>query len=64
MVCTAQHLHGGTGADIEYPIHRFYLMAKQISASLGNASQQLEKLGRLLAEDDNLGFRAMETEGT
>jgi len=63
VVCTAQHLHGGTGADIEYPIHRFYLMAKQISASLGNASQQLEKLGRLLAEDDNLGFRAMETEG-
>jgi alkylation response protein AidB-like acyl-CoA dehydrogenase len=63
VVCTAQHLHGGTGADIEYPIHRFYLMAKQISASLGNASQQLEKLGRLLADDDSLGFRAMETEG-
>lgn len=60
VVCSAQHLHGGMGADIEYPIHRFYLMAKQISYSLGNASQQLEKLGQLLAADDSLGFRALE----
>lgn len=60
VVCTSQHLHGGIGADVEYPIHRFYLMAKQISFSLGNASQQLEKLGRLLADDDSLGFRALE----
>ena len=60
VVCTAQHLHGGMGADVEYPIHRFFLMAKQISYSLGNASNQLEKLGKLLAEDDSLGFRALE----
>jgi len=60
VVCTAQHLHGGIGADVEYPIHRFFLLAKQISYSLGNASNQLEKLGQLLAADDNLGFRALE----
>lgn len=60
VVCTAQHLHGGMGADIEYPIHRFYLLAKQISYSLGNAAQQLEKLGQLLASDDKLGFSALE----
>ncbi len=60
VVCTAQHLHGGMGADIEYPIHRFYLMAKQIAYSLGNASMQLEKLGQLLAADDSLGYRALE----
>jgi 3-oxocholest-4-en-26-oyl-CoA dehydrogenase beta subunit len=60
IVSTSQHLHGGMGADVEYPIHRFFLMAKQISYSLGNASQQLEQLGRLLAEDDELGFRALE----
>ncbi len=60
VVSSAQHLHGGIGADVEYPIHRFFLMAKQISYSLGNASQQLEQLGRLLAEDDTLGFRALE----
>ncbi|PLW69028.1 acyl-CoA dehydrogenase family protein [Pseudohalioglobus lutimaris] len=60
VVCTAQHLHGGMGADVEYPIHRFYLLAKQISYSLGNAAQQLEKLGQLLASDDALGFSALE----
>ncbi len=60
VVHTAQHLHGGMGADVEYPIHRFFLMAKLISYSLGNASQQLEELGRLLAEHDDLGFRALE----
>ena len=60
VVHTAQHLHGGMGADVEYPIHRFFLMAKRISYSLGNASNQLEELGRLLASDDALGFRALE----
>jgi alkylation response protein AidB-like acyl-CoA dehydrogenase len=60
IVSSSQHLHGGMGADVEYPIHRFFLMAKQISYSLGNASQQLEQLGRLLASDDSLGFRALE----
>ncbi|RZV50142.1 MAG: acyl-CoA dehydrogenase [Pseudomonadales bacterium] len=60
VVCTAQHLHGGMGADVEYPIHRFFLLAKQIAYSLGNASNQLEKLGKLLAADDTLGFRALE----
>lgn len=60
VVCTAQHLHGGIGVDVEYPIHRFYLLAKQISFSLGNATAQLEKLGALLASDDELGFRALE----
>ena len=60
IVYRTQHLHGGMGADVEFPIHRFFLMAKQISFSLGNASQQLEQLGKLLAEDDSLGFRALE----
>jgi alkylation response protein AidB-like acyl-CoA dehydrogenase len=60
VVSTSQHLHGGMGADVEYPIHRFFLMAKQVSYSLGNASQQLAHLGRLLADDDTLGFRALE----
>jgi alkylation response protein AidB-like acyl-CoA dehydrogenase len=60
VVCSAQHLHGGIGSDLEFPIHRFFLWAKQISYSLGNASTQLEKLGKLLASDDSLGFHALE----
>lgn len=60
VTATSQHLHGGMGADVEYPIHRFFLLAKQVTYALGNASHQLERLGRLLAEDDSLGFRALE----
>ena len=60
VVCTAQHLHGGIGSDVEFPIHRFFLWAKQVSYSLGNAGTQLEKLGQLLASDDRLGFHALE----
>jgi hypothetical protein len=51
VVHTAQHLHGGTGADIEYPIHRFFLWSKQLDLSLGGASVQLARLGALLAQD-------------
>ena len=60
VVCTSQHLHGGIGADLEYSIHRFFLWAKQIAYSLGNATTQLDKLGALLAADDTLGCRALE----
>jgi alkylation response protein AidB-like acyl-CoA dehydrogenase len=46
----AQHLHGGIGVDVDYPVHRYYLWARQIELTLGSASPQLETLGRLLAE--------------
>ena len=59
VVHTAQHLHAGIGADVEYPIHRFYLWAKYLSYSLGNSSYQLEKLGELLASDDYVGYSAI-----
>ncbi len=45
----AQHLHGGIGIDMDYPLHRYYLWAKQIELSLGSASAQLEQLGERLA---------------
>ena len=60
VIHTAQHLHAGIGADVEYPIHRFYLWAKQLSYSLGNSSHQLEALGKLLASDDSFGYAAIE----
>jgi len=59
VVQSAQHLHGGIGADVDYPIHRFFLWAKQISFALGGADTQLARLGELLAADDSLGFRAL-----
>lgn len=46
----AQHLHGGIGADVEYPIHRFFLWTKHTEYTLGGASTHLARLGELLAE--------------
>jgi len=50
VVHTAQHLHGGIGADIDYPIHRYMLWAKQAELTLGGASIQAAKLGRQLID--------------
>jgi len=50
VVHTAQHLHGGIGADIDYPIHRFFLWAKQLDLSLGGASAELSSLGAQVVE--------------
>ena len=37
--CTSrQHLHGGMGADVDYPVHRYFLWGKQIEDTLGGAS--------------------------
>ncbi|MER5497813.1 MULTISPECIES: acyl-CoA dehydrogenase family protein [unclassified Streptomyces] len=49
VVQTAQHLHGGFGADTDYSLHRFHAWAKQIELSLGPAAAHEEALGDLLA---------------
>ena len=51
MVHAAQHLHGGVGVDREYPLHRYYVFARQLELTLGGATQQLRRLGRLIADD-------------
>jgi alkylation response protein AidB-like acyl-CoA dehydrogenase len=51
VVRGAAHLHGGMGVSREYPLHRYYLAAKQYELSLGGGTRQLAKLGRLLAEE-------------
>jgi alkylation response protein AidB-like acyl-CoA dehydrogenase len=48
---SAAHLHGGMGVSREYPLHRYYLAAKQHELTLGGGTRQLVKLGRLLAEE-------------
>jgi hypothetical protein len=37
------------GADITYPIHRYFLWGKQIELMLGGPSAQLSKLGAAIA---------------
>ncbi len=49
-VHATQHLHGGLGADVSYPIHRYFLWGKQIELLLGGPSVQLARLGAAIAE--------------
>jgi 3-oxocholest-4-en-26-oyl-CoA dehydrogenase beta subunit len=51
VVHATQHLHGGMGADIDYPIHRYFLWGKQIELLLGGPSAQLARLGRQVVAD-------------
>jgi alkylation response protein AidB-like acyl-CoA dehydrogenase len=50
VVHAAQHLHGGMGVDRDYPLHRYFLLAKQLELTLGGATRQLADLGRMLAD--------------
>src|SRR5438105_864397 len=50
VVHAAQHLHGGIGVDVDYPLHRYFLWAKQCELTLGSATPQLVKLGKSLAD--------------
>ena len=49
VVHAAAHLHGGMGVDRDYPLHRYFLLAKQLELWLGGASRQLVTLGGMLA---------------
>jgi alkylation response protein AidB-like acyl-CoA dehydrogenase len=51
VVHAAQHLHGGMGVDRDYPLHRYFLLAKQLELHLGGAARQLVRLGKLLAAE-------------
>lgn len=49
VVHAAQHLHGGIGADITYPIHRYFLTATAIGEALGGAAPMLAAIGDAVA---------------
>ncbi|MGP8059061.1 MAG: acyl-CoA dehydrogenase family protein [Acidimicrobiales bacterium] len=51
VVHAAAHLHGGVGVDRDYPLHRYFLLTRQIELSLGGAHASLERLGALLAAE-------------
>lgn len=50
VVHATQHLHGGMGADIDYPVHRYFLWVKQLENTFGGGSRQLAAIGRALAK--------------
>jgi alkylation response protein AidB-like acyl-CoA dehydrogenase len=45
-----QHLHGGIGIAVDYPLHRHFTWAIQLEHELGSAKHQLERLGRQIAD--------------
>lgn len=49
VVTAGQHLHGGIGSDIDYPVHRYFLWGIQLANQLGSASAHLARLGQLIA---------------
>ncbi|MER6386132.1 acyl-CoA dehydrogenase family protein [Streptomyces sp. NPDC001250] len=49
VVHTGQHLHGGTGADLDHPVHRHFLWGRQLDAYLGCGAEVLQELGELIA---------------
>jgi len=55
VVHAAQHLHGGVGVDLDYPIHRYFRWAKVLELTLGGASPSLLRLGASLVSAPSPG---------
>ncbi len=51
VVHAAVHLHGGVGVDRDYPLHRYFLLTRQIELTLGGANESLQRLGAVLAAE-------------
>lgn len=58
-----QHVHGGLGADVEYPVHAFFLRAKECESALGGAPASLAEIGRELAQGSVPAFTAIGSAG-
>ncbi len=46
-----QHLHGGIGLDVTYPLHRYFATAKHYGHLLGGAEAQLDAIGSFVAQE-------------
>jgi len=42
---TCHHLHGGTGMDVAYPLHRYSALVKDLVRLVGGADYRLDRLG-------------------
>lgn len=47
---TAQHLHGGIGADVDYPAHRYFWWSKMLELSFGGPTAHLRSIGASIAD--------------
>jgi acyl-CoA dehydrogenase len=44
----SHHVHGGVGVDRDYPLHRYFLLHKQLELQLGSTQPSLARLGQIL----------------
>lgn len=51
VVHAAQHVHGGIGVDLDYPVHRFFRWAKDVELQLGGAGAAARDLGAAIASE-------------
>ncbi|MFD7075002.1 acyl-CoA dehydrogenase family protein [Nocardioides sp. NPDC059952] len=58
VVLAGQHLHGGIGADIDYPIHRYFLWGRQVAFSFGSGDAIAAELGDVLPTAPRIGAPA------
>lgn len=58
VVHATQHLHGGIGADVDYPIHRYFIWGRQIAFTLGSAEAINAQLGDVLEKGAAIGAPA------
>ena len=45
----ALHIHGGVSIDVDFAIHRYFLWLKRYEFSLGSATPELLRIGKVLA---------------
>ena len=43
----ALHIHGGISIDVDFPIHRYFLWLKQYEFTLGSATPELLRIGKV-----------------
>ncbi|MDN5893387.1 MAG: acyl-CoA/acyl-ACP dehydrogenase [Nocardioides sp.] len=58
VVHATQHLHGGMGADVDYPIHRYFLWGRQLAFTMGTADALAAELGEELPGAPAIGAPA------
>jgi acyl-CoA dehydrogenase len=63
VVHATQHLHGGMGADVDYPVHRSFIWVKQLENIFGGGSQQLARIGARIASEARASEARVASEG-
>jgi hypothetical protein len=48
VLAAAQHLHGGIGVDMDYPLHRYTFLSRRVQLAMGGTNEHVDRLGAML----------------